>query len=286
MKTGWLRWAGSKWRSLHALKPIIKTFQFDRFVDPFVGAGSIFFELADPVSAILSDTNRDLISFYNHLRSNPVGLYELLTQFPAHVTGASYVATRRRFNALPYSLERAATFLFLNRTCFNGVYRVNKMGQFNVPIGRSRFEYPSFATITLLSKKLQRAEILEGDFAATARFARRGSLFYIDPPYTETNSGSGFNRYGWPPFRKSDLYRLESFIAEIVRQGAEVIVSYSGSQRPWFVTSEFALKRFRIFRSISSNGSRGHKAEVCAYLAQPIMLTSVRSSVSQSDEQI
>ncbi len=269
MTTAWLRWAGSKWRALHALKPILESRDYDLYVDPFVGAGTVFFKLAKPVDSILSDLNRDVISFYQFLKSNPDGLWRELSKFPRNVSEASYKAVRKRFNSLSKGRERAATFFFLNRTCFNGVYRINRRGEFNVPYGlRGKFEYPTAASLQQFSIQLQDATILHCDFAETLRFARQRALYYLDPPYTEIAGKPGYTRYSWPPFRRSDLERLRVFILELVRRSADVIVSYSGRKTPWFVPSAFETRSFKVFRSISSDGTRGHKFEVCSFLSK------------------
>ncbi len=268
MSTPWIRWAGSKWRALSALRVVLENRKYDYYVEPFVGAGSVYFKLARPVAAVLSDVNRDLISFYTHLQRDPHELWRLSQEFPLKFSVDFYVEIRKKFNVLPLGLERAATFFFLNRTCFNGIYRVNKKGEFNVPIGRRRFQYPRLESFLRLSSKLQSAEILDCDFELTARYARRGVLYYLDPPYTATQRGSSYNRYSWPPFRTADLERLRDFVATIVARGAHVVVSYAGNKMPWFLPRHFGLKRFKVFRSISSDGSRGDKVEVCAFFWQ------------------
>lgn len=268
MSVPWLRWAGSKWRALSGLRAVLENRNYDYYVDPFVGAGSVYFKLARPVNAVLSDINKDLMSFYLHLQRNPDELWRLLSEFPLKFSGDFYIEVRKKFNSLPPGLERAATFFFLNRTCFNGIYRINKRGEFNVPIGRRKFSYPRLEAFQQLSNKLQSAQILDWDFELTARHARRGVLYYLDPPYTETQQGASYNRYSWPPFRRVDLERLQDFVVTIVARGAHVIVSYAGSKMPWFLPQHFGLKRLKVFRSISSDGSRGDRAEICAFFWQ------------------
>lgn len=219
MSTPWLRWAGSKWRALPALRPVFENRTYDFYVDPFVGAGTVFFRLTRPVNSVLSDLNGDVISFYQFLKLDPDALWKQLSAFPHRVTRSYYYSIRKRYNTLPQGLDRAATFFFLNRTCFNGIYRINKRGEFNVPFGqRTFFKYPSLQTLRQVSGKLQRAEILHCDFADTLPYARRGALYYLDPPYSEIAGAPGYNRYAWPPFRTSDLTRLEEFILELVRR--------------------------------------------------------------------
>lgn len=272
MSKGWLRWAGSKYRSLHALKPILEGLEYELYVEPFVGAGTVFFRLARPVPSVLSDLNRDVTSFYQFLKHDPKSLSEELAKLETRVSKSYYAGIRTRFNTLPLGLERAATFFFLNRTCFNGIYRVNKQGEFNVPYGqRKKFQFPSIDELSRLSTILQRATILHVDFRETLRYAHPGALFYLDPPYT-----SGYRRYAWPPFGQDDLERLQEFILALVQSGAHVIVSYAGCRMPWFVPATFSVRAFKVLRSISSDGARGQKFEVCAYFIREDMLASIR----------
>lgn len=227
-----------------------------------MGAATVFLNLAAPTRAVLADTNEDLIAFFSHLKRDPEAVWRELSTFPRLVSKSYYYSARTRFNGLQPGLTRAATFFFLNRTCFNGVYRVNRRGEFNVPKGSRRiFRYPTLQELSSIGVKLQRADLICSDFQKTAALARPGVLFYLDPPYT----GNAYDRYSWPPFRGRDIDRLGAFIATVRSRGASVIASYSGTQRPCFLSKEFEVKRLNVFRSISSDGSRGKKAEVCAY---------------------
>lgn len=265
MSRFWLRWAGSKRRALSALSPIFDRYDYDTYIEPFVGAGTVFFNIARSTRAILCDRNKDLILFYRFLRDEPDRLWKRLQHFPPRFSSQIYGGIRERFNSLPAGLERAATFFFLNRTCFNGVYRVNQRSEFNVPVGsRRKFKYPRLELFQQLSKKLQSAEIIDGDFRRTLQFARLGTLFYIDPPYTGAGDKRSYDRYVWPPFQRADLQRLQRFVESVVSRSAYVIVSYSGSRLPWFVPSDFVYQRLKIYRSISCDGMRGRKTEICA----------------------
>jgi DNA adenine methylase len=258
---GWLRWAGSKARALDVLRDRFESAIYDLYVEPFVGAATVFLNLTNSHRAVLADTNEDLIAFFSHVKRDPEKVWRALTTFPTSVSKDYYYSTRTKFNLLPSGLKRASTFFFLNRTCFNGIYRVNCKGEFNVPKGSRRtFRYPSLQELSSIALKLQRADLVCCDFQSTASLARPGVLYYLDPPYT----GNGYDRYSWPPFRGEDIDRLACFVSAIRAQGASVIASYSGAKRPPFVPMDFDLKRFKVFRSISSDGTRGRKAEVCA----------------------
>jgi DNA adenine methylase len=266
VKTVWLRWAGSKWRSLNNLRTIFDRYHYDLYVEPFLGAGSVFFNLNTCRRAILSDSNADLMSFYKHLRSNPSRMRTMLDDFPRVVSSRMYYRIRGTFNRSRPSYLRSAKFFFLNRVCFNGVYRVNQFGDFNVPVGsRKRFRTPAIEDLLQLSLVLDLATLHRADFWSTRRHARPGALFYIDPPYTANGRAQVFDRYCWPPFREADLLRLGRFLDSIAKKGAAVIVSFAGENRPSFVPKYFHLKTFPVYRSISYNGSRAHQPEICAY---------------------
>ena len=262
----WLRWAGSKWRSLDELRPVFERYSYDLFVDPFFGAGSVFFNLNAARRAVLSDANPHLMEFYRHLRADPKRLRAAMTEMPGLVSRRAYYRARDAFNRGRASYRRSAQFFFLNRLCFNGVFRVNQLGGFNVPMGsRTVFRAPSIDDMRETSRRLQSARLRGVDFTQTAHYARRGALFYIDPPYSTYNNGHGFDRYLWPPFREAQLRKLCSYVQSLAEGGASVIVSYAGGTRPTFVPKYFRLKTFKVYRSISVNGSRVHHSEVCAY---------------------
>lgn len=261
----WLRWAGSKTRSIGPLRPVFEALEYDLYVEPFLGAGSVFLRLVKPVPSILNDANRDLISFYRWVRNRPSVLWRELKLFPHRVTLREYHLIREKFNQTPWGLRRAAMFFFLNRTCFNGIYRINRHGEFNVPAGRRLYRYPSLEALLTVSRKLSDAELIHGDFFETVDYARRGVLYYLDPPYTRVGLGQGYDRYSWPPFREAALRRLSEFIEIVLARRAAVVISYGGHTRPWFVPSTLSVRAFKVFRSVSSDGARGNRWELCAY---------------------
>lgn len=261
MPNVWLRWAGSKRRSLRSLRPLFERYPYDFFVEPFVGAGCVFFSLNTARRALLSDINSDLIDFYNHLRQDPSRLRTELTALPSIVSRRDYYQIRNTFNKAPRSFARSAQFFLLNRLCFNGVYRVNRFGQFNVPMGsRNRFRLPTLKHLEGISAMLKHAALRACDFTATLRYARPGALFYIDPPYA-----GHADRYAWPPFREAQLCHLAAYVTRVAESGASVIVSYAGTNRPAFVPRHFNLTAFNVYRSVSVNGSRADRSEICAY---------------------
>jgi DNA adenine methylase len=266
MRKVWLRWAGSKVRSLENLRPVFNRYTYSLYVEPFVGSGSVFFALNRAAHAILSDANDDLISFFDHLRTDPRRLQRGLDCFPRTVSPRTYYQTREKFNGTAPGFLRSVRFFFLNRLCFNGLYRVNKFGEFNVPIGsRRKFSVPAFEHLFQMATALRFATLRAADFEGSRRYARPGSLFYIDPPYTSEASRQSFDRYLWPPFRETMLLKLARYLDDVAKKGSAVIVSYAGERRPSFVPQYFHVKTFRVYRSISVNGARADYPEIIAY---------------------
>jgi len=218
-----LRWPGGKrWAAAYIADIIEKQLQH-RYIEPFLGGGAVFFSLR-PGRAILSDINLDLISTYRAVRDRPCDLLNALRSL--QVSKRAYY--RIRADVPSSSLLRAARFLYLNRTAFSGMYRVNKRGDFNVPYGGGHRTPNMLLETTILedaSAALNRAELKQGDFEAVINAARRGDVVYCDPTYTVTHDQNGFVRYNERNFSWSDQERLAKAAMRAGRRGATVIVS-------------------------------------------------------------
>ena len=179
----------------------------ERYVEPFAGSACLFFELA-PNEAVLGDSNKDLIEVYRVVRDEPERLYRRLSRIRRDL------ATYRRWRRLkPRSLDpetRALRFLYLNRNCFNGIYRTNLEGEFNVPMGTRSGEYFSEDDLLGCSKLLQRTILVAGDFVKTLKHVKAGDFVYLDPPYAVT-SRRIFKEYGKKTF---DTLRHSAFVGE------------------------------------------------------------------------
>jgi len=218
-----LRWAGGK---SHLLRRILRVLpgRWVRYVEPMAGGASLFFALK-PQQSILGDINPDLIGFYRTLRDHSDELIDrLLTLRPSK---RLYYELRSSQPSDKYS--RALRFAYLNRLCWNGVYRVNRRGEFNVPIGDRRptvlWRRPSLETA---ANTLQTAELVSGDFSKVLRSARRGDLVFLDPPYPRGSEGTtDFARYSAERFSSSDHLRLARWIQLLTERGAKVILVVS-----------------------------------------------------------
>jgi len=218
-----LKWPGGKRLLADTIIELLPSGR--RLIEPFVGAGALFARSAFN-SYVVSDVNQDLSSLYEILRDSPVELLSCCASlFDAVAALPDVYYTRRvRFNALPFGVERAALFVYLNRFGFNGLCRYNRRGLFNVPVGRHSGT-PTLPLEAMLqwSEKLQRAAILNGDFEAAITLAARGDVVFCDPPYaSETGCFVGYagNSFTW-----KDQIRVASCARSLARSGVPVLVT-------------------------------------------------------------
>ncbi|MCA8108284.1 MULTISPECIES: DNA adenine methylase [Burkholderia] len=217
-----LRWAGSKRQILPKLTSLTPLIQ-GRYIEPFCGSACLFLAL-NPGRALLGDVNPHLVSAYGALRASPDTVASFLARWS--VDKETYLHLR----ALPMGTDAAfdaAKFLYLNRYCFNGVYRENRNGQFNVPFGGYRTgPLPSVEELRQFSARLQNAELYCGDFAQAVRGTTENDFIYLDPPYYY---GSVRNRgeYGWNAFSDDDVERLIDEVRSADERGVRILISYN-----------------------------------------------------------
>jgi len=212
---GGKRWLVDKYRDLFVL-------DFDRYVEPFLGSGAVFFSLA-PERSIISDSNRDLIDSYKAIRSDWKGVYVLLEMHHELHCKEYYYEVR---SSQPKTLvEKAARFIYLNRTCWNGLYRVNLNGDFNVPIGSKKNVILESDDFEVISERLRGSEIVCSDFESVIDRCGDGDFLFIDPPYTVKHNCNGFVKYNEDLFSWGDQIRLRNSVAEARDRGAKVIVT-------------------------------------------------------------
>lgn len=215
-----LRWAGGKNWLVKCLPALLDGLEYDSYHEPFLGGGSVFFALA-PRKAFLSDSNPDLINAYTEVRDNLQNVIKYLQQ--QSVSEADYYRVRSSSPRKPH--RRAGKFIYLNRTSFNGIYRVNRNGEYNVPYGHNdgyRFDYDR---IREASKALQCTELRVLDFFATLEDVKENDFVFLDPPYTVTHNNNGFIEYNKKLFSLDDQYRLKTYIDEVNRRGAYYVLT-------------------------------------------------------------
>jgi len=220
-----LRWAGSKRQLLPRLLPLWDRAQAVRYIEPFVGSAALFFA-ASPESAILSDRNGELIRMYRTIRKDPDGVAATMAQFRRDKR--TYLRLRREDPTQMEQKYRAARFLFLNRHCFNGLYRTNLLGEFNVPYAPAKAgEPPDLGHIRAAAERLRRARLFSGDFESVIKsVVAPGDFVYMDPPYAVANRRI-FRQYSATTFGFEDLHRLSALLYAIDRLGAYFVLSYA-----------------------------------------------------------
>jgi DNA adenine methylase len=193
------------------------------YCEPFLGGGSIFFS-SEPKRALLADKNRDLIAMYLALQSSVEDVIAHLRDYPYERD--FYYKIRSSRPTTPS--ERAARFIYLNRSCWNGLYRVNRKGDFNTPFGT--FTNPSICDAPRLraaNRALSRATLVSADFSAILQFPKRGSLVYCDPPYITGHTNNGFIKYNQHLFNWNDQLRLSRDLHRLAQEGVHVLLSNS-----------------------------------------------------------
>jgi len=217
-----IRWAGSKKKSLRLLVDKAPK-KYRRYIEPFVGGGNLFFELR-PKSSIICDTNDELMNMYRVLKKRPKELYENIASFPVSKEG--YMSVRSEYQKnIGDELYRASRFLYLNKYCFNGVYRVNRKGMFNVPYGSKVGKFMSLEKMLEYSDALRDSEILTSDFSGIKSQLKRNDFVYLDPPYV-TIKQKKFVEYGYDSFGYEDLERLFAFMRFLDKKGMCFMLSY------------------------------------------------------------
>jgi len=216
-----LKWPGGKrWliSKYHDLLPK----QYNRYIEPFVGGGSVFFSLS-PTNALISDINPELINMYVVMRDNPDDLKQILLQHHRNHSEGYYYEIRGIIPA--DNVEQAARFLYLNRTCFNGMYRVNRDGMFNVPIGTKSNCIYDIDKFTDYSKSLSNIQIVVSDFSPIIREAYPRDLVFVDPPYTIAHNQNSFIKYNERLFTWADQERLINDLCHARDNNAIVIAT-------------------------------------------------------------
>lgn len=216
-----LKWPGGK-RWLVAQHGHLLPARFHRYVEPFLGSGAVFFRLA-PKSCILADTNEELIHAYRWIKRDWLTLDAILQEFHARHSEKFYYEMRD--SEPTEGLARAARFIYLNRTCFNGMYRVNRSGRFNVPIGtKVSVAFPS-GYLGEISKRLRAAKLRVLDFEKTLDLAEEGDFAFVDPPYTVMHNNNGFIKYNAKLFSWNDQKRLAGAVKRAAERGVSVLLS-------------------------------------------------------------
>ncbi|MBX2965343.1 MAG: DNA adenine methylase [Cyclobacteriaceae bacterium] len=279
-----LKWAGGKTQLINYIeKALPKDAHKDKFtyIEPFVGSGAVLFWMLNNFpnieKAVINDINEDLINTYRTIANKPkdlISILQILQNEYHNLEGNEenkklyYYQKRELYNSRKEEqIGQAALFIYLNRTCFNGLYRVNRKNEYNVPIGS--YKRPTICdkeNILAVSKALQKVEILCGDFERTLDYANEGSLFYFDPPYKPLSKTSSFNSYAKDEFNDSEQIRLKNFCNKLDILNHTWILSNSdvkgkNENKSFFddLYADFNIQRIEAKRSINANPNKRGK---------------------------
>jgi DNA adenine methylase len=256
-----VRWAGSKRQLLPKLIEFWPK-EGSRYIEPFCGSACLFFAL-QPAAAILGDLNSELIDAYRALQEHPVAVVNRLKRMKRGKR--EYYRVRAQSPEELEPQDRAARFLYLNRHCFNGIFRTNTAGKFNVPYGPQRKNTPiDEKTLKQSAALLRRATLIAGSFTETLSRVRRGDFVYLDPPYV-VERRRVFREYHPDSFGADELETLASWLRRLDRVGAHFVVSYGDSREARELLEGWNPRRVRTRRNVAGfAGDRRHAYELLA----------------------
>ncbi len=248
-----LKWAGGKTQLLGDLLPKVPN-SYGRYIEPFFGGGAMFFAL-QPESAIIADSNPELINMYREVAEHVENVIQFLKQYE-NTSEMFYAVRSQEWTTLPKA-EAAARTIFLNRTCFNGLYRVNKQGRFNVPYGK--YKNPKICDETGLraaSEALKKADILCDDYLLILdHYAQPGDFVFLDPPYLPISEYADFKRYTKEQFYEEDHIELAKTIMSLHERGCHVILTNSNHPLVHELYAPYKIDVIQTKRHISCNGN-------------------------------
>ncbi len=262
-----LKWAGGKTQLLGELCAKVPP-RYGKYIEPFFGGGALFFALA-PERAVLADSNPELINMYRAVAADAEQVIAHLEQYEN--TSEHFYEVRALDWEQLSPVEAAARTIFLNKTCFNGLYRVNQKGQFNVPFGR--YKNPKIcdrAAILAATRVLSRAEIICGDYLDVLEtHAAAGDLIFLDPPYLPISAYADFKRYTKERFYEEDHVRLAEMVARLHERGCYVILTNSNHPLVHELYARYPIEIIQTKRHISSNG-KSRRGEDVIVTAAPV----------------
>ena len=256
----YLKWPGGKRWLAVSLRQIVGA--SDRYLEPFLGSASVYL-MTNAKEAILSDVNPKLIDVHRVVRDHPKDLAKALKVFQSVHSKEHYYYIR---SFIPVDqVERAARFIYLNRTCFNGMYRENRFGAFNVPVGDKTKIYNGDDEFTGASEKLSLARLMCCDFEDIIDEAKHGDLIYVDPPYTTAHNYNGFIKYNASLFTWEDQIRLRNSLENALLRGAHFVMSNADHESIHTLYSGMARKSLAR-QSVVSGLPKGRSTTTEAFI--------------------
>jgi DNA adenine methylase len=261
-----LKWAGGKRQLLPEIRKYIPK-KISTYYEPFIGAGAVFFDI-QPKRAVINDVNNELVNVYECIKNHAD---ELIDDLKKHENDSEYFYSIRDLDRQPEykkltPIERASRIIYLNKTCYNGLFRVNSQGQFNVPFGK--YKNPQIVNeivIKAVHNYLSSSEvkITNSDFEMVLETAKKGDFVYFDPPYDPVSDTSSFTGYSLDGFSKDDQKRLKYVFVELDKRGCKVLLSNSATDFIKDLYEGFHIEIVSASRNINANASgRGKIDEV------------------------
>jgi DNA adenine methylase len=249
-----LRWAGGKTRLLSAILPFVPA-KIRNYHEPFLGSGAMFFALRSQAAAChLADLNTELVNLWRVIQSEPKAFYERVQPYLRRQGEDEYYVVRGE--SPDDQLERAARFFYLNQTAWNGLWRENRWGVFNVPWGARAFRGIDPDFLASVSLALQDVTIGEMDFREAAKRTQKGDFIYFDPPYLPVSDTSKFAGYNGTRFRKHDLEELADLCRHLTKKGVNWIVSNRDNEHIREIFSHATVIPFTTRRSVAAQNKR------------------------------
>jgi DNA adenine methylase len=258
------RWAGGK---QNLVKVLIEHVPEDigqrNYYEPFLGAGSLYFAIS-PKRAILSDSNNELINTYNVVKKWPNEFVNNLKSFGTKISKHQYKLVRHSFNNAKErdSIIQAVRFVLLIQTSFNGIYRVNQQGLFNVPFGRSKPNFPSLEQILAINKKLKNATLRCKDYQDVFNNVEKGDFIYFDPPYPPLNGTSSFHHYTRTRFSPDEQEKLANLAQRLSKKGVLILISNADIPRIRLLYKGWNIKKVEATRFVSCKSQRKKVSEL------------------------
>ena len=259
-----LKWAGGKRQLLRQIQRYLPS-RFHTYYEPFVGGGAVLFGL-QPGQAVINDVNPELINTYKVIRNH---LEELLADLSKHENTRDYFYALRELDRKPgfqqlSSVERASRLIYLNKTCYNGLFRVNRNGFFNVPFGA--YKKPNIVNEPVLRSvhdylSHHPIEILNTDFAKAAASAKEGDFVYLDPPYDPVSETSSFTGYSLAGFSRHEQTRLRETVDDLTNRGCLVMLSNSATEFIRELYKDYEIILVEASRAINSNPDKRGKID-------------------------
>lgn len=263
-----LKWPGGKRQLLNEIKKYIPK-NINTYYEPFIGGGAVFFDLMFD-NAYMNDVNWELVNVYKQIKNHSKKLIQLLENHKQNHNKKYYYSIRKLDRNENYQdlshIEKAARFIYLNKTCYNGLYRVNSKGQFNVPMGK--YKNPNICDKELILKMSQylkenHIQIKNMDFEKFLKYVQKGDFVYLDPPYDPLSDTANFTSYSKAGFNKKDQVRLKKVCDILNEKGVHFLMSNSNTSFINELYKNYKIVKVKARRNINSKGnSRGEIFEV------------------------